>query len=321
MTNVTAPDWNDAVELACPLCAYSLRGLTDPRCPECGFAFTWAELLDAKRDQHPWLFEHGRGWSGRRFVGTWARAALPWRFWRAVTPANPVRVGRLLAYWLLASLPLVAILFARLPGQVLRLASRNMDVRERLARSTPAGTAARQTLDGLFPAPWSFAFAGQAAHLTAVRLEATQLAAVGVAVAWPWLSLAALLLFQASMRRAQVRPAHVLRAAVYGCDFGLLMALFAAVVYSPVTWTQTAGIGTWPRSQTIGAMVPSGPFTPRAMPPVLVTTACAAAATVRLWTAYGRYLRFHRPFLTVLAAQIIALLSAVMVLSWIVRLV
>jgi hypothetical protein len=44
-TNVP-PDWSTlSTELSCPLCEYNLRGLTDSRCPECGFAFTWLRTV------------------------------------------------------------------------------------------------------------------------------------------------------------------------------------------------------------------------------------------------------------------------------------
>src|SRR5690348_6555559 len=54
-----APDW-DAVpdELNCPLCEYNLRGLREPRCPECGYRFAWRDLTDPERRVHPYLFEH-----------------------------------------------------------------------------------------------------------------------------------------------------------------------------------------------------------------------------------------------------------------------
>ena len=31
-------------DLPCPQCQYNLRGLTLPRCPECGFTFNWSDL-------------------------------------------------------------------------------------------------------------------------------------------------------------------------------------------------------------------------------------------------------------------------------------
>ena len=48
----TAPDWSQQVEeICCPLCGYNLRGLSEPRCPECGHRFEWHTLIDpAERD-------------------------------------------------------------------------------------------------------------------------------------------------------------------------------------------------------------------------------------------------------------------------------
>src|SRR5206468_900133 len=46
----SAPDWeNSAQEIICPLCEYNLRGLSEPRCPECGYRFQWAELHSGQR--------------------------------------------------------------------------------------------------------------------------------------------------------------------------------------------------------------------------------------------------------------------------------
>src|SRR5687767_7734312 len=45
-------------DLLCPLCDYNLRGLIEPRCPECGYRFEWAQLRDQKLQFHPYLFEH-----------------------------------------------------------------------------------------------------------------------------------------------------------------------------------------------------------------------------------------------------------------------
>ena len=44
------------------------------------------------------------------------------------------------------------------------------------------------------------------------------------------------------MRGAGVRPAHVLRAVVYGCDFGLTAIAALCVLFVPPTW---AALQTW----------------------------------------------------------------------------
>jgi hypothetical protein len=53
------PDWNSITDDAfCPLCNYNLRGLTEPRCPECGHRFAWKDLIAPDGMIYPFLFEH-----------------------------------------------------------------------------------------------------------------------------------------------------------------------------------------------------------------------------------------------------------------------
>lgn len=114
-----APDWSSlASELECPLCNYNLRGLAEPRCPECGFAFQWAELLDRNRNRHPYLFEHQERHNIWSFWKTFWRDCRPWRFWRELSPTNPVRVGRLLLFWFLANSLVFGILLAPVPRRL-----------------------------------------------------------------------------------------------------------------------------------------------------------------------------------------------------------
>lgn len=96
-----APDWPAiAEEIACPLCEYNLRGLAEPRCPECGFRFTWPEVLDPARRKHPYLFEHHREANLRSFWRTLAAGRRPKTFWTELNPAQRVHPGRLLLYWM-----------------------------------------------------------------------------------------------------------------------------------------------------------------------------------------------------------------------------
>src|SRR5215213_7846093 len=100
-----APDW-DAVreEIRCPLCAYQLRGLTEPRCPECGYRFEWRPLLDPTARLHPYVFEHHPRRNLWSFVRTMLGTLLPRRFWRSLHPAQPSQPRRLVLYWLLSAL-------------------------------------------------------------------------------------------------------------------------------------------------------------------------------------------------------------------------
>jgi hypothetical protein len=312
-TQISDPPVDGTVELACPLCGYNLRGLTEPRCPECGFAFTWAELLDAKRDRHPWLFEHGRGRNVRAFVATYGRTPFARRFWLSVTPSNPVHLGRLALYWLLVSLPLATALLWSVPGQ---LARRAADVAADRAIYLPAlaahpfvylprtgyrGPLTAAALDAEYPVPWSPAFfvlAWERADLT--EDAGAVAAAVAVPLAWPWLTAAALLLFQPSMRRARVRPAHVLRVAVYGCDFGLLLAAVAAVAF--VAALSFASAWQWELYRATGLQTDSAAV-------LAVIATAAGIAAYRTGRAYRSYLRFHWPVPTVLAAQAVVVFA------------
>ena len=347
------PDWAAApAEVACPLCSYNLRGLTVPRCPECGFAFAWAELMAAGRDRHPWLFEHARrprrAWA---LVVTWAAAAWPWSLWRTVTPANPVNVRRLVTYWAASNAVGVVLVVSALASVAVPAGRRSLAYHAALvsvpgrpgvfARNTDTAYAdpiSAEVLGRYSPLPWTATFAAQGWAGFARSPQAVVGVAAGAAVAWPWLTFAALLVFQASLRRAKVDVRHVLRAAVYGCDVGLLALVATLAVCGPRAFAGPyldvyryayslsyygRSFTTAPWWATGGLFGPGGPAEPftrsvldRWHVPVaiLVLVVVAAAVTVRLTVAYARYLRFHRPLLTVLAAQAIVLLVMTVVL-------
>src|SRR5438876_5459084 len=107
------PEWSAlGEESRCPLCEYNLRGLSEPRCPECGYRFDWAELLDPTRRAHPYLFEHHAErnlWSFvRTLIGGW-RPAL---FWRSLHPTQPSRPRRIALYAASYIVPLALALVA-----------------------------------------------------------------------------------------------------------------------------------------------------------------------------------------------------------------
>src|SRR5215471_12139833 len=82
-------------EILCPLCGYNLRGLVEPRCPECGHRFVWTQLLDEHEHRHPYLFEHYPRKKFRSFVRTLAASMLPRRFWRTLQPIHTLYPRRL----------------------------------------------------------------------------------------------------------------------------------------------------------------------------------------------------------------------------------
>ncbi|MGQ9649481.1 MAG: hypothetical protein ACUVXJ_05185 [Phycisphaerae bacterium] len=300
------PDWSTINwNVHCPLCEYNLRGLNVPRCPECGYRFTWSEVLDPNRREHPYLFEHHprrNFWSFRKTVGG---AMRPQRFWTSLHPAMPSRPGRMLAYWLATFLCFAAVaatvLFLRsacelacslIEGQT---ASLSFSFRGWRGRST--GLAAGFTR--LPSAVWDFLLS-----LTGQCEQAEMLLSMAVLVlfAWPLLTLVSLKVFRWSMRRAKVNKVHVARCVLYSFDMippaltmllVLLLLIGQAISDSDTGWHE--------------------PFL--LFLPFLSVMFCIR----RLYYAYVRYLRFDRPFLTVLASQIMVLL-AIMVF-WLPRLV
>jgi hypothetical protein len=179
----------------CPLCTYDLRGCVEPRCPECGFQFSWEELTDPSR-RHPYLFEHHLNHRVRAFFRTLFATLAPSRFWTALHPAQPSNLSRLIAYWMLASLPLV-----------LQLAI------------------AQSYVSHLTLARWG----GARASSTTSFVAADAVITIAL-IAWPWLTAAGLMIFQISMRRARIRAGHVLRCALYSADAGFWIAPLIAAL-------------------------------------------------------------------------------------------
>jgi hypothetical protein len=120
---------------------------------------------------------------------------------------------------------------------------------------------------------------------------------LAAALIWPWATLAALMVFRFSMRRARVSTVHVVRCLVYAFDpLPLTVAtLLAAIVLS-----------SWPLLMLIRP--PRRHFGDEdTMLTVLVLIGCSGLlfCCYRLWRAYQLYLRFDHSFWTVLASQAI----------------
>ena len=279
------PETRDA--LACPLCGYSLRGLAAagrPQCPECGYAFDWTELLRARQHDHPYLFEHHPRRNARSFARTFAAGTRPSRFWSSLNAGHAVRPRRLFVYWLVVA---TVTILTGLAGAV--VAHGSMAYYQNVVwMGGPPGTAAllREFCDNLF-----------GGHV----LEAYVLIA---ALLWPWLTMATLLLFRASMRRVRVRPAHVLRCVVYSADafvwIGAAVATLALLRYYNWHWLGPRRM--WDET-----------------PSDRQTAACflllMALASYRLGVAYRRYLRFDQPWSTAVASQVVVFLFLTTALS------
>jgi hypothetical protein len=286
-----SPDWTQIThDVLCPLCEYNLRGIRDPRCPECGYPFSWPEVLDPTRRLHPYLYEHHPERSFRSFVSTAVHGLLPKRFWTSLNPVQPSRPARLTRYWLICLMWYLAAAFAwsAITGGLeqqraiaqsssyysmlitqyrQQLADPDLTADQRSSyQAALQGALAQQPNPGLVSLTQY-----SAQELIPLLLVSTTL------FVWPWATLLTLMIFRWSMRRARVNPTHVRRCCLYSFDglwwIGVLL-IFSSVV----------GQG------LIMLMIPVGAW--------------------KLVRAYQYYLRFDRPFLTVLASQIIVMLAA-----------
>ena len=321
-------DWGQTQgEILCPLCDYNLRGLPDPRCPECGYRFEWADLIDPARRRHPYLFEHHptrKAWSFFRTVrgGLW-----PHRFWTSLHPAQPSYVRRLILYWFLACLPFLLVGLSWLFLVLSNLAQRTQQDRAAiiatfnnpvaaldpafatLVQRFPNRAALDQYLDTHLPLPPSLRFLQRALRRewrppwtqSLVRLVRVSL----ILFCWPWLTFLILLLYRMSMRRARIRNVHILRCVVYCSDVILWTAPAGALAYLVRV------------ALVFGAIDPARLSFHRLDAPavdtagILVAGAFFLAFIWRLTIAYRSYLRFDHALATVLASQIIALLIVV----------
>jgi hypothetical protein len=306
----TEPAGAQAESVRCPLCDYDLRGLTEPRCPECGYQFVWADLTDPARRLHPYLFEHHPRKNVRSFVRTMAGALRPRQFWSSLKPSQPSRPGRLVIYWLVAALLLPlgyagavtvkAVLYAREHEQMRK--SQLVAITQYYRRfganrrpgSYPAMIFAAGGPQGMVDKEWPPV--GTWAYVVFVfqrfnEPRYNQDAELTVALlAWPWLTLATLMIFRASMKRAKVNAVHVLRCVVYTGDAVLLLGLIAFFALPPAIEWLDLGRYTAYRFAIVAAPL------------------FAQFTGWRLAAAYRHYLQFDRPVATAAAAQAIVLL-------------
>lgn len=300
-----------AVELHCPLCDYSLRGLSpaenpmsgpEGRCPECGYTFEWARLLQAHLNRHRYLFEYKPRGNVRSFARTLAAGLRPRRFWTVLQPLHEPVVRRLVLYWVvIAAVTLLVGFGAGFLFDAVRLTIENREARAQqlpwLGGNNPwivkqYGTV-QTYLDRNWPMPPSRAFFDE---VWRGRWSGdTRLPLATIMALWPAATFATLLIFVRSFKRARIRTAHVLRCAVYSADAYFWLALLLLLTSLAPTFRLTPLSGRGDGPELI--------FT-------LAVLAFAGVVLYRLNAALRLYLRFDRPFATALASQAIVFLAA-----------
>lgn len=304
---MASPVWTEVAEdIACPLCDYNLRGLREPRCPECGFRFQWPDLLDPARRKHPFLFEHHPEQNIRSFAKTLVASVRPKRFWTTLHPAQPSRPRRLLFYWAVPAIPFLLsalLLMASMAFSALRQNRANL-AWETAYYNSPARAAQKARLVRLYGSFQAYLnqYYGGASFWAELRDVAKQgelirlFAAVGVITfGWPWLTLLALLVFRMSMRRVRVRTDHVIRCVIYSAG--------------PAMWGMSCVIAAsgLVRFGLIAAGQQSSMIVVVAIC-ILGVSAAFCHACVSLRRAYRDYLKFDWPGATVVASQVIVML-------------
>lgn len=325
-----APDWQTRKDqIDCPMCEYNLCGLTEPRCPECGYRFAWKDLLDAKARPHPYLFEHHPEANFKSFWKTAWGGMKPRTFWSELHAGQRSRPWRLLIYWIGVGMPSLGPLVgsALCAGYFLaREAGRHrlswQVIMKPSVRNSPQVIS---LLDQLYPLPDRKEFY---LWLWSVRPEFSILAALtAMVLAWPWVTLGLLMIFRISMRRARVKSIHVIRAVVYCFDAsvwsGVLLGIGLPLImgisgYASVFQWAIRRSGQVPSFSSLRppffSSLPDPKFMERAHWIVALTV---AVGVYRLCVAYRKYLRFDWPIATVLATQVMILLALVIVaLNW-----
>jgi hypothetical protein len=310
----SAPDWSTlSKDVLCPLCDYNLRGLSDTRCPECGYTFIWEEVLNPEILRHPYLFEHNPRKSIRSFFATLFNGMRPRRFWSSLRATHAPRRGRLLLYaFLCASLLLfvVIVTFVRTAYETkLFLAQQRTSHTqwlaqepEQQARLIKAWGSINAYLDSLYPRVMTYRFLQLAWYQTLKggRWSGSQavFAAVPSCIAlilWPWLTFLTLMIFVRSMRRASVRPFHVARCAIYSSDAIWLIPVVIGFMPAklPLVYHYSYAIGYGNALMIVMAVI------------------FAALTTWRLSSAYRCYLKFPHAAAVAVASQLIIVLTVV----------
>jgi hypothetical protein len=299
-------------DVHCPLCEYDLRGLSDPnpRCPECGYSFTWAELRDPRRRAHPFLFEHHPSRNLWSFFRTITATCLPRRFWASLYPSQRSRPRRLIWYFLWANVGVLLFIASALVSYGILVYQSNVSWRASMARMlrtpTPYGgiitspppmpAALQQQMDRDYPLPPSPRF-----FWNVVRETLFDGLPLYLWLLWPALLMLTLMIFRVSMRRARVNPVHVMRCVIYSGDFvfwltPVLLPAAALLVAVLIGWAVGRNATDW-------------------MPALLtlIFLIYSMVMAYRLAIAFRRYLRFEHAIATIFAVHVIALLVVLVV--------
>lgn len=295
------PDWGSITEeILCPLCGYNLQGLVEPRCPECGYGFEWLDLIDPSRRLHPYLFEHHPERNIWSFRKTLTGALLPRRFWRSLHPAQPSNWRRLVTYWFVTATIFMVCGLGSLCGRWItdirsRIVSPAVRAKEaaslRQLQSAHNLAAIQQSFGSLDAYLDTYLPDHMSARLVwdSVRWHMPAILLCLLTPLWPPMNFAALMIFQISMRRAQVKWTHVLRSVFYSGGTLAWVGIVFANGLGMASILQTCSLGRCALAVWILA--------------VLLILVLLASVVYQLIIAYRRYLRFDHSITTIMISQ------------------
>ena len=302
----SAPNWDSIVEdVHCPLCDYNLRGLSTSRCPECGYAFEWSDLLDPARRRHPYLYEHHSERSTWSYWRTVFGAIRPRKFWRLLQPAQRSVPGRLIRYSVVGVFLYTFFLAAGLFGPTLVLATldarRTQMVFVPVTSTTADGAILRLQTYQPMTLTWMESIndaLSTVARRFGSRLRREYSIPIELSTGWLLGTLIGLRVFGISMRRAKLNWWHMYRCVAYSFDFTTLhLPLIVGGVCSLVIGLKSSATGIKAGSVIV----------PFALLGLFI-------GGYRLYVAYRMYLRFPHPLTVVLSSQVIATLVVVILL-------
>lgn len=196
-----SPDWKIfQTDIECPICSYNLRGLVNPRCPECGYPFQWAEMRPIA---NPWLsrvFEFTSKRIFRSFLFTVAQSLLAPRFFTRLTASHPLRKSRLAVYVLVLNLILIILQF-----------------------NTPMALWAYYSLNSTSPrVPLLQVF-----NYYAYSYLANAFLCPFIVFSWILYSSLSIFLIRQTARKAKIKPWHMVRCAIYSASPMLPLSIIA----------------------------------------------------------------------------------------------
>lgn len=302
-----APDWGSiSRDILCPLCDYNLRGLIEPRCPECGHRFEWKQVLAQGDPIHPFLYEHQAHRPVWSFLTTLGRSLFPQSFWKTVLSIHRPVVARLIRYWTLLLLPgvvlVIGMMIVNLPYQQAHLdAHRRQLTNQWNNPSYPYANeliriygSIQAAIDQAAPPP---TFLNSIGWMFRNDRNLTRhiIPLLGSVLLWPWFTLASLLIFRMSLAQARIKTGHVLRCVIYTQDLILIALPLAVLVLRMTPDLSTSG----------GFLLPDAAVIVMLQGPLQVLPLMLLITTWRLWRSYHHYLRFPHALATAVASQVI----------------